>query len=703
MAKIEATAAQLLSRFFDDLEEVCPSQDGPHEERRLEPNPEARHLLQIVKSTTAQVVQQPGHVEERSGLAKASLASPREGSLGRSEALDIIPPPASTPGSTSSTSDPLRRILEDIEEWLQHAALAVPPATVAGGVKASQAAPAGFSNWSSAPESSLRPGKKSPDAYERQVLEDVNATARRQELARPPMRAPDPDGGDGDEGSPGGRSKGGGGAGRSILKRRVLGGPLLVQEMKPMLTNIHTMSYLGALNFSIAHCWQSHFGIMGPDAEEGEDPRVRGLVSNTSPAVLLCELNALASFNMMDPILSYNYEFLMDTARLLHKRTRHGNNSVPGRTPLGYVVQGAGPHFCPGGNHHPVSPPGGTPLSMHINTGSNPFIYNRECNLPSITCYTGSVIGGGVALGLQQTHRVAASSASMAFGNISRGACPVMFLSQNLPTAVGTPGAVEIYLTDMTISACKGQRVGMLSQVLPSFAAVKTRAMQMTKKMASTPAVRLVNQVRPLMDYSRYQREAMGMTLAMRTGALFANVKSARWKREDAEEEQHAAQADVTRTVESSVPVAESDTGCAQCGQRGAAGFQHGKAFFCQSCWPLSGVARPQEPAAVNLTNNVRGARVAFTGSTATMSCAECGGSVRAGSVLEGADGLWYCDLCWARWHAGSHFWTNPGDGVAEAATDVGTDHTEADSATEGTIIGSDCITCSDVWSDEEM
>jgi hypothetical protein len=79
------------------------------------------------------------------------------------------------------------------------------------------------------------------------------------------------------------------------------------------------------------------------------DMDVRGIVAGTSPLIALVELNKVASFNMLDHDLAADVNFVLDVIC--------SHVSVPtidGRIGSPYLImQGAGPHFCPGGNPVP--------------------------------------------------------------------------------------------------------------------------------------------------------------------------------------------------------------------------------------------------------------------------------------------------------------------------------------------------------------
>lgn len=311
--------------------------------------------------------------------------------------------------------------------------------------------------------------------------------------------------------------------------------------------------------------------------------------------------------------------------------------------------------------------------------------------MPTVLAYTGSNIGGGIAIGLQHTHRIGASNMSAAFGNISRGACPVMFLSRNLPLTVGLKSAVEIYLTDTTVSACAAERCGLIYQVLSTFQQVKNQATVIAKQWAMAPGD-LRNVVRAWKEYEmgHYRREGKGMTIAMSTGKMFANVKSVRTKSAAASGSEPAAakvppeEVRVARAANTSrpIPVTGSAAACGQCGDQNVDGIIYGDSFFCESCWPLMGYAKAaqERPSAAPLAAKP----------VAKWPCAQCEVSVAKGTW--GADDLWYCNACtkaWARRQPGSS-----STGTDSPTADL-TDASAAESGEEGTIIDSDAVICS--------
>lgn len=318
----------------------------------------------------------------------------------------------------------------------------------------------------------------------------------------------------------------------------------------------------------------------------------------------------------------------------------------------------------------------------------------RETSIPTVLAFTGSNIGGGIAMSLQQTERIGAANMSAAFGNISRGACPVMMLSRNLPLTVGLPQAVNIYLTDATASANGCVRIGLINSVSPTFATVKSCSFGIAKQLASAPGD-IRSCVRAWKEYElgHFYREGKGMVIAMSTGKMFANVKSARTKSESTSKDPEASKTPpaslpeegrskaVARAANTSrpIPVAGSEAACGQCGDQNVDGVIYGDSFFCESCWPLMGHDKRSQG---------RQTPAPTQSAAPKWPCAQCEDSVSKGTW--GADDLWYCNPCTRAWNG--HPSSNAG---TDSPTADFTDASGAESGEEGTIIDSDAVSCS--------
>ncbi|CAE7200277.1 echA12, partial [Symbiodinium sp. CCMP2456] len=296
-------------------------------------------------------------------------------------------------------------------------------------------------------------------------------------------------------------------------KRQLIGTGLLPSQYNRM-TDVRCGNYTIAYWWSMAHSWTNKFGLSG--FGEVEDQKCRALLSQSSPPVLLLELNSKHTFNMLDPVLCTDFLFMMDAYHLHISRCKSRS-----AMPLAAVLQGAGPHLCPGGNHHPVAPPGATPYQMASHSVGSLFIVRmKELSIPSVVAITGNAIGGGVAVSLNCTERVITQNGSAAFGNLSRGACPIMFLSKHLPQHVGLTAAIDIYLTDSTVSACAVQKAGLASRIAVDNKSTKATALALARKMASFPTARLSVTVQPALSFQRYDDEAYGIYTCGRMGQM---------------------------------------------------------------------------------------------------------------------------------------------------------------------------------------
>ncbi|CAK8998477.1 unnamed protein product [Durusdinium trenchii] len=265
----------------------------------------------------------------------------------------------------------------------------------------------------------------------------------------------------------------------------------------------------------------------GPDCPE--DSRHRVLITKTTPPVLLLELNAVATFNMMDADTSQDILYGMDAVLQLLKSPKTVNK------PLAYVIQGSGPHFCPGGNPNPKLYPGHIALTVNQYAGYLPFIRCREIALPGICALHGSMVGGGVAYSLNNPVRFADSKASACFGNLSRGAVPGMVLSSNIPQALGLQGALDIYLTDSTYSTYACVKAGYLHGVQSSISGVKQEALKQARRLGQSPLGMRIVGIKPELDVERFGLEAWAIDLGARTEGVFRNVGGKSPKEREAE------------------------------------------------------------------------------------------------------------------------------------------------------------------------
>jgi len=242
-------------------------------------------------------------------------------------------------------------------------------------------------------------------------------------------------------------------------------------------------------------------------------------VTQTTPPILLLELNAVATFNMMDPDTSQDINFGMDAVLQLLKMPKSQKER-----PLGYVIQGSGPHFCPGGNPNAKLHQGHIKATTTQFSGYLPFIRCREMGIPGICALHGSLVGGGVAYSLNNPLRFADSKASACFGNLSRGAVPGMVLSTNLPQAIGMANAMDIYLTDSTFSAYALVKAGYLHGVQAGIQSTKQEALKQARRLAESPMGQRIVGIKPMLDTERFAIEAWCIDLAGRLEGIFRNV-----------------------------------------------------------------------------------------------------------------------------------------------------------------------------------
>jgi enoyl-CoA hydratase/carnithine racemase len=266
----------------------------------------------------------------------------------------------------------------------------------------------------------------------------------------------------------------------------------------------------------------------GPSIIEksNDDIAVRLMLVESKPNVLCLELNSIATYNMMDPLLSNDLSWATEAAVLHIKRT-HNRAQVP----LAIEVQGAGPHFCPGGNPDFASRFAADVINMSTfdkcqYLGYAPFSRIRELAVPTVQGSHGAQVGGGNAYALNHMVRVCAHSTTISFGNLSRGAVPGMMLSQTLPHTIGFLNASTLYLLDLTLSAYGAVKADFMTRIFNGPREAKAGATMIARSLAAYPGSHRACPIIYPFEAERFAVEGFAIDFSGRSGDVFKNVKT---------------------------------------------------------------------------------------------------------------------------------------------------------------------------------
>jgi len=132
------------------------------------------------------------------------------------------------------------------------------------------------------------------------------------------------------------------------------------------------------------------------------------------------------------------------------------------------IVTGSGRFFCAGADLNELA---------HLNTmhGGAEFAVRGQSLLnriersekPVLAALNGTCVGGGLELALACHIRLAAAGIMMGLPEVKLGLIPGFGGTQRLPRVVGASRAAEMILTGESLSAEEGQRIGLVSRVVP--------------------------------------------------------------------------------------------------------------------------------------------------------------------------------------------------------------------------------------------
>lgn len=208
---------------------------------------------------------------------------------------------------------------------------------------------------------------------------------------------------------------------------------------------------------------------------------------------------------------------------------------------LGLVLQGSGPHFCPGGNVNANIREGETAFtlapftgfvaemrlrqSMGGSMGSANSASSSASDVWWVVCSLhGLVQGGGLAMSQVVDFRVCDAEASISLGNLSRGAVPCILLSGALPLIFKSLAeAMAFYLEDVILDSSAALVLDLVQEVQPTVLATKEAAFRQAMETLPTAAWQM-SVLRPVVDVNRFAQEAYALQLSLKCGEAFQTV-----------------------------------------------------------------------------------------------------------------------------------------------------------------------------------
>lgn len=254
--------------------------------------------------------------------------------------------------------------------------------------------------------------------------------------------------------------------------------------------------------------------------ERAPDPLVE-LRHQPETGVLVITLNDPTHSNAIDWAIAADLQQAISAAKVMGDAVR------------AVVLQGRGDHFCVGVN----------PYSFIRRTKDLPvltaarvtyeiyraFVGIRDLGVPVVCALHGKVMGGGLAAMLNADYRIAAQSTVFNYGNLPRGVCPGMLLSENLERVIGARWAMDLYLQDYTLTATQAREIGLIHELAADVASAQASALALAQRLARFPSMGVratLDLIRPPVDEARLAKESLGIARCNVQGNAF----DAGWK-----------------------------------------------------------------------------------------------------------------------------------------------------------------------------
>jgi 2-(1,2-epoxy-1,2-dihydrophenyl)acetyl-CoA isomerase len=153
------------------------------------------------------------------------------------------------------------------------------------------------------------------------------------------------------------------------------------------------------------------------------------------------------------------------------------------------VLTGAGRHFCFGGDLRGMMGEGGAvdaylrELTSYLHAAISHFV---RMDAPVIAAVNGTAAGAGVGLVAMSDLAIAAQSAKFSLAYTGVGLTPDGSTSYFLPRIVGMKRALELVLTNRSLTATEAESWGLVNQVVPD-AEVLPEAVRLAERLAAGP------------------------------------------------------------------------------------------------------------------------------------------------------------------------------------------------------------------------
>ena len=257
-------------------------------------------------------------------------------------------------------------------------------------------------------------------------------------------------------------------------------------------------------------------GTLMPRKARAAGPRLVRVHTDAEAGVAVVELSDKERSNTISHDLAEDVALAADSIRNLD-----GIRAI--------MLHGAGQHFSVGVNPYNYISDSRAPLVASAYSCEkllDGFVKLRGLRIPFVCAVHGKLIGAALAASLNADFIVAHADASFCHGNIVRGVCPLGMLSRTLVKSVGSSRALQMYLTNKTLTGADALSFGLVHELCSgSIEATHKRAASVARQLAqdSEQAAAILDARDPI-DPERLAAEAVGHASCLdANGGRYAN------------------------------------------------------------------------------------------------------------------------------------------------------------------------------------